>query len=79
MTEEESSNEVKEETSTQRSLQQPDSIVVSRPRIEIRKPGWFTDTMVYAQPITDVLVKIMERNHDMLILFVLYTSITKSK
>lgn len=53
MTEEESSNEVEEETPTQRSLKQPDSIAVSRPRREIRKLARFTDTVAYALPITD--------------------------
>ncbi len=53
MTEEESSNEVEVETPTQRSLQQPDSIAVNRPRREIRKPAQFTDTVAYALPITD--------------------------
>jgi hypothetical protein len=53
MTEEKSSNEVEVETPTQRSLQQPDSIAVNRPRREIRKPAQFTDTVAYALPITD--------------------------
>jgi hypothetical protein len=50
-TEEESSDEVEEEAP--RSLQQPDSIAVSRPMREIRKPAWYTDTVAYALPITE--------------------------
>jgi len=53
LTEEESSNEVEEETPTQRSLKQLDSIAVSRLRREIRKLARFTDTVAYALPITD--------------------------
>jgi hypothetical protein len=52
-TEEEISDEVEEEAPTQRSLQQPDSIAVSRPRREIRKPARYTDTVAYALPITE--------------------------
>jgi hypothetical protein len=53
MIEEESSNEIEVDTPTQRSLQQPDSIAISRPRREIQKLARFTDTVAYALPITD--------------------------
>jgi hypothetical protein len=51
--EEEITDEVEEEAPTQRSLQQPDPIVVSRPRREIRKPARYTDTVTYALLITE--------------------------
>ena len=51
--EKEISDEVEEKAPTQRSLQQPDPIVVSRPRREIRKPARYTDKVAYALAITE--------------------------
>lgn len=44
---------VTDESPVQASTQQPDSIAVSRPRREIRKPARFTDMVAYALPVVD--------------------------